>query len=117
MIKKLVLSIITLLLVCNTACTQLNNKDKAQTDYQTKITELTKVIESDPNNTKAYHDRGFAQYQMGNNQEAIADFTRAIEIKPDYSEAYYNRGRVHYSLGNSQQSIEDINKSYELDDK
>ncbi|MEW5821765.1 MAG: tetratricopeptide repeat protein [Cyanobacteriota bacterium] len=117
MFQKLVLSIMLLLLLCNTACSQLNNKEQAKADYQTQIIKLTKAIESEPSNAKAYHDRGFAQYQLGNNQEAIADFTRAIEIKPDYSEAYYNRGRVHYSLGNSQESIEDINKSYKLDGK
>lgn len=112
---KFVLPILALLLVITSACSLLNNNEQAEAKYKQQLIETTKIIENQPDNEKAFNDRGLAHYNLGNYQQALEDFTKAIELKPDYSEAYYNRGRVHYKLGNSQKAIEDVNISQKLD--
>jgi long-subunit fatty acid transport protein len=57
------------------------------------------AISIDPQDAKAYNDRGFAKYKLGNFKGAITDFDRAIRINPQFAEAYTNRGNTKLDLG------------------
>src|SRR5690606_7101097 len=55
--------------------------------YEEAIEDYTKVIQVDPSDARAYHDRGKAKYHIGDYHGAIEDYTKAIEIDP--SDAIY----------------------------
>ena len=57
-----------------------------------EIAELTKLIESNPQDADAYNNRGLAKYLLNDYQGAITDYNKAIEINPQYANAYSNRG-------------------------
>ena len=59
-----------------------------------EIAELTKLIETNPQDADAYNNRGNAKDELKDYQGAIADYTKAIEINPQYAAAYNNRGLV-----------------------
>lgn len=61
-------------------------KSNQKTDYPAAVKSFTKLIEKDPNNIKAYVDRGNAYYAIKEYGKAEEDFIKAIEINPDYSE-------------------------------
>ena len=68
-------------------CWTASTKVKAIDDYN-------KVIELNPNDATAYHDRGLAYKRKGKHDKAIQDFNKTIEIK-DFAEAYYTRGECY----------------------
>jgi len=86
----------------------------AETDYDCRITNFTKVIELDPTYFGAYLDRGTAYRKKRLNDLALADLNKAIELKPDLAPAYYFRGIVNGEKGNFEQSLADFNKTIQL---
>ncbi len=85
--------------------------------YERAIADFTKAIEIDPNDPKAYNNRGVAYGNKGQYDQAIADFTKALEIDPKYDKAYYNRGRTYADKGLYDQAISDYTKCLEINPK
>ena len=54
------------------------------------ITDYTKAIKSNPNDTTAYFSRGSASLKASEFDSAIADFTKAIELNPKLALTYSN---------------------------
>jgi tetratricopeptide (TPR) repeat protein len=83
--------------------------------YPEAISEYTKVIELDPNITKAYNNRGYSYDKLGQYDNAIADYNKAIELDPLYIEEYNDRGLMYRKLGKYTEAIDDFSKAIELD--
>ena len=77
---------------------------KAINDYDCAV-----AIEIDPQDAKAYFDRGIEKYRLGQNAEAIDEHSRAIIIDPQATDAYVGRGAAKYNLGQYQEAIDDYN--------
>jgi hypothetical protein len=65
------------------------------------------------NNYLAYNNRGNANAELGQYQQAIEDYSKAISLRPD-SLSYYDRGRAYYKLSNYQIAIEDYSEAIHL---
>ena len=76
------------------------------------IQDFTIAIEADPENARAYNNRGMAESDF---ERAIDDLNKAIELDPDYAIAYYNRGIVWSKNGGHENAINDFSKAVELD--
>jgi tetratricopeptide (TPR) repeat protein len=48
--------------------------------YDNAIKDYNKAIALDPSYSKAYHNRGYAYYMMGNLSEAAADLYKACDM-------------------------------------
>ena len=59
---------------------------------ETMLTFWDRVIRLDPENAKAFNNRGMAHKNLGLYKRAVDDYTRAIRLDPDYADAFYNRG-------------------------
>ena len=81
---------------------QTKNFDRAQ-----KL--LKKVIEIQPNHSKAHNNLGIVFKKLGQLDAAVKIFKKALAIKPDYIEVNYNLGVTLKELG----QLEDAVKSYE----
>jgi DNA helicase II / ATP-dependent DNA helicase PcrA len=68
-----------------------------------------RAIEIDPQDAKAYFDRGIEKYRLGQNAEAIDEYSRAIIIDPQYVNVYVGRGAAKHGLGMNQEAIDDYN--------
>ena len=55
--------------------------------YNSAIDDFTRAIELDPNDAKAYNNRGIAYRYLGEYQQAIDDSTKAIELDSNDAEA------------------------------
>ena len=77
--------------------------------FDRAVERLSKVLELDPDNPVAYHDRGVAQQGMGNYRGSIADFDKAIAIAPApyLPAAYSSRGISWKLLGDFDRAIAD----------
>ncbi len=85
-----------------------------QTDPQLRIKGCSQMIQNDPADAAAYHNRAVAFGLLGDLDHAIADYTKTIEIKPDNAGAYENRGRAYASKGDYTHAIADALKATEL---
>lgn len=74
-----------------------------------------KALESNPDNTDAYCERGDAYAEAGEHGKAIADYSRAIELDPRYAPAYFNRAYAYGEIGEYDKAIADYSKAIELD--
>ncbi|WP_371219448.1 tetratricopeptide repeat protein [Orientia tsutsugamushi] len=62
-----------------------------------------------PNDEKAYYNKGISLYQLGQYQEVIENCDIAIKHKPDLAEAYMNKGVALSKLGQHQEAIKKFN--------
>lgn len=78
------------------------------------ISDLSKTINTDPNNARAYYNRGNLYQRKGDDDKAIADYTRAIEINPYLAEVFNNRGVAYRKKGLYDKAIEDYSRAIAL---
>ena len=64
-----------------------------------------RAIEIDPNDNKAWYNKGNTLDDLENYKDAIECYNRAIEIDPKYIAAWNNRGIAFDSLGQQQQVV------------
>src|SRR5262245_29823641 len=69
------------------------------TEAKIRIKGCAEIIQRNPSDATAYHNRGVAYEAAGDLDRAIADYTRAIEIAPNNATAYDNRSRTYASKG------------------
>ena len=81
---------------------------------QLRIKGCSKIIQRDPNDATAYHNRAAAYGLAGDIDNAIADYTKVIEIAPNNVSAYDNRGRAYASKGDYTHAVADETKAHEL---
>ena len=81
---------VCLLLLCLAGCgananTELEkgNAFLARQDWDNAIACYTEAIRLDPNDVRAYNDRGNAYQKIGEKGKADADFAKAKELEPD----------------------------------
>ena len=63
------------------------------------IADWTKAIEYNPDDDRAYNNRGNIKEILKDCQGEMSDYTKAIEIDPNYTSYYYNRGNSNRGLG------------------
>ena len=88
-----------------------------QPDPQLRIEGCSQMIQRDPADAAAYHNRAVAYGILGDLDHAIADYTKTVEIKPDNAGAYENRGRSYASKGDYAHAVADALKASELTPK
>ena len=62
-----------------------------------------------------YYNRGWAQDELGNYDQAIEDYGRALHIRSDYAEAYVARGYSYGRIGERERAIADYGRALEAD--
>lgn len=90
---------------------ELNYKNK---NYQAAIEDYTRFLQLNPNESKAYWQRGGAWVELGNNQEAIKDYTQFLKFRPDVVHVYITRAAIFKDTGNLQKAIDDCTHALSL---
>jgi tetratricopeptide (TPR) repeat protein len=86
-------------------------------DHEQRIKGCSAIIQHDPKDVVAYHNRGDAYGLKGDFDHAIADYSKAIEINPNFAPAYNGRGRAYTSKGDYVHAVADVTKAGELTPK
>jgi hypothetical protein len=74
-----------------------------------------RAIKRSPDDSSAYHDRGFVKLVKSDAKGAVADFDRAIKLDPTDAQAYYFRGVAKKAVGDAQGAKADLARAVELD--
>ena len=83
-------------------------------EWREAVVYYGKSIKLNPQDAKAYNNRGNAKASLKQYNEAIKDYNQAIELNPQYAAAYYNRGNAKYHLKQYNEAIKDYNQAIEL---
>ena len=81
---------------------------------QLRIRGCSEILQRDPKDATAYHNRAVAYGLAGDVDSAIADYTKTIEIAPNNAGAYESRGRAYASKGDYASAAADEAKASEL---
>jgi tetratricopeptide (TPR) repeat protein len=85
--------------------------------YSEALPYMDLTIELDPDDAKAYSNRGIVKSYLGRNEEALKDYDEAIKLDPNLAQAYYNRGIVKSELGRNEEALKDYDEAIKLDPK
>ena len=83
-------------------------------DYQQAILDLTRAIDIDSEDHRAYINRGIAYRNTGQPDKALKDYNHAIQLNPKDAGVYNNRGNVYSQLGQDREALSDYNASIEI---
>ena len=78
------------------------------------IHELEEVIQRNPEDARAYSDRGRIYFEKGNYNQAVTDYDKAIELDPENTDFYVHRGIIYFFKGDYVRAIADYNRAIEL---
>ena len=84
-------------------------------EYEKAVKIFDRIIELDPNNYKAFYNKGIAYFNMDEMQKALEWYFKALKIKPDYMVAYYNIGLAYETIGELYSAKEYYNKALKID--
>jgi len=82
-------------------------------EWELAIQDFGDVIRLDPNDDRAYHNRGYAYMRLGEYERAVQDYDKVIQLYPESASAndYKNRGAAYSGLGQHQRAIQDYNQA------
>lgn len=76
-----------------------------------------KVLETEPNNTKALFHLSIAYMDLNKYDKALEIIDRLIKIEPDNALAYKNRALIYYSQNKEKEAMVDYKKFVKLSQK
>ena len=79
-----------------------------------EIADSNQSIALNPDDARAYINRGYTKSELGRYEEAIADFDQSFALYPDNAIAYINRGYAKSELGRHEEAIADYDQSIAL---
>ena len=111
----LIFCLLGLFLLPMLSCQTGSNKSAILDTTNETLIKLNNAIEENPQEAKAYFDRGFYYQTSGDYKRAIADFNKAIQINPNRAELYYYRGTAYYAKKSFKKALNDYNRAIEID--
>jgi tetratricopeptide (TPR) repeat protein len=82
--------------------------------YEEVIADCDKALETNQNNDREWHERGFALSKLGRYEEAINSFDKALEINPRQDHIWHDRGFTLSNLGRYEEAITSCNKALKI---
>tara|TARA_Y100001968_G_scaffold117881_1_gene107335 strand:+ start:816 stop:1895 length:1080 start_codon:yes stop_codon:yes gene_type:complete len=83
-------------------------------DFLDPVKNVTKEIETEPENFKLYLRRGNAKAEAKDYIGAIDDIQKAIELNPKNEDLYYLSGEIKSKAGDHKSAIKDYTKAIEI---
>ena len=89
-------------------------------DYVKASATFSNILETYPDNTIAYINKGNTLKKLKKYEEALIHYDKAIELEPfsnNASDAYNNKGIIYHELNNCEKSIFSYKKALEINNK
>ena len=93
---------------------ELRKPSASTTRYNSELELCNVAITLNPNNHRAYFDRGLAYNREQLYERAVVDYNKAIELQPDYAAAYFYRGVAYKRLDIDWRAQADFAKAKEF---
>ncbi len=93
---------------------KLGNEEYKKQKYKNAINYYNQAIQLNPEDVKAYYNRGLCYYDLKKYIKSIADYDKAIKFSPEFVKAYNNRGYSYLWAKEYEKAKIDLLKSIEL---
>ncbi|MEA5582019.1 tetratricopeptide repeat protein [Nodularia harveyana UHCC-0300] len=80
-------------------------------NFPAAILDFNRAIRQNPQDDRAYFNRGCADGRNNDHLSAINNFSQVIKLNPSHAPAYLNRAIAEYRLGYHQQAIADLKQA------
>ena len=77
---------------------------------------MDSIIQLNPKDAHAWHNKGFALDNSGKHKEAIECYDKVIELDPKDADTWYNKGIALQKLGRDDEAEECFDKEREHKD-
>src|ERR1700730_7729506 len=84
-------------------------------EYYLAIAGFNAVLQLDPTNAAAYHNRGSAYHGLGNYDKAVANYTTAVRLDPGQALTYTSRGIACKLKGDYGRAVADYATAIRID--
>lgn len=84
-------------------------------DYKRAILSLDIAVKYNPENIKAYSERGYVHRELGDLVSALNDYNKVIEMDSRNADGYEGKGYVHYYLGECDNALKEWKTAIALD--
>lgn len=78
-----------------------------QGEYHAALQNYAKAVRLDPNNARAWFNRGLIYQDMGVPDLAISEYDMSLNLSDDQVMAYQSRGNAHFDIGDYWQAFAD----------
>ncbi|MEN8124892.1 MAG: tetratricopeptide repeat protein [Bacteroidota bacterium] len=95
--------------------TNLATAYSMSSNNQKALETLAKLIELNPQNSRAFYLRALLYYELKENEKAIADFKKAVEINPNDSRSYYNLATFYFQEKQLSEAEKYVNKALKIE--
>jgi tetratricopeptide (TPR) repeat protein len=116
---RLLLATISVLLMSQAAHADMVDDCNQDADKQLKIRGCSRIIDSGDWTGRdlgiVYHNRGSAQHDLENYDQAIRDYSRAINLMPDDSGPLIDRGVAYKNSGRFEEAVRDHGRAIQID--
>ena len=85
-------------------------------DFGGALEDCAKLLQFDPDNAKAFYNKGNAESGLGHYREAVASYSRSLALGYLPASLFYNRGTAYYHLGLVDSALIDYRNSQNRDD-
>lgn len=85
---------------------QNQNVDKREAHLKLALDDFSKALELEPENARAWNNRGTARLQARFFDFALEDFDRALRLWPVFTKALRNKGKALYLKGQHQAALD-----------
>ena len=83
-------------------------------DYAGANADLTRALQSLPDQMLGYYYRGMARAGLGDQAGVVEDFTRVLQMEPDYAPAWYSRAVALAQQGDTAGAVADLEQAASL---
>ena len=84
-------------------------------EFEKALDLYSQVINLNPNNYLAYHNRGCSYARLGDLNSAMQDLNRSISLNSRYGHAYFTRSFIRSQMNDNDNAFNDLLKAIELD--
>lgn len=82
--------------------------------WRRNLRQAEEDIAADPTDPEAWHEKGFAQWQLGRLEESVASYDRFLELESTDESAWANRGMVLHELHRYREALGSLDRAIEL---
>lgn len=92
----------------------IENVDEIRVNYRDALEDFNAFISMRPKNAVAYEARGYANYKLGENDQALKDFNQAIRLDAKFAEAYIGRAWLKRIQDDYEGAQKDLEKAVQV---